>query len=72
MQLDVIDRIGGGDSFAAGLIYALLEKYPATAAINFAIAASCLKHSIEGDANHVSVSEVLTLAKGDGSGRVQR
>jgi len=42
------------------------------AAINFAIAASCLKHSIEGDANHVSVAEVLTLAKGDGSGRVQR
>ena len=68
----IVDRIGGGDSFAAGLIYALLEKYPATAAINFAIAASCLKHSIEGDANHVSVSEVLTLAKGDGSGRVQR
>ncbi|MFA6076146.1 MAG: sugar kinase [Negativicutes bacterium] len=68
----IVDRIGGGDSFAAGLIYALLEKYPAKAAINFAIAASCLKHSIEGDANHVSVAEVLTLANGDGSGRVQR
>jgi len=70
----IVDRIGGGDSFGAGLIYALLsEKYNAPQnAISFAVAASCLKHSILGDFNYTSVSEVETLLKGDGSGRVNR
>ena len=71
-NITIVDRIGGGDSFAAGLICAMLKKYPAKAAINFAVAASCLKHSIEGDANLVSLAEVQILAGGDGSGRVQR
>ena len=68
----IVDRVGGGDSFGAGLIYALLHDYPAQSAIEFAVAASCLKHSIEGDYNMVSVDEVQKLAGGDGSGRVQR
>ena len=68
----IVDRVGGGDSFASGLIYAMLNEYSAQDALEFAVAASCLKHSIEGDHNHVSVSEVKTLAGGDGSGRVQR
>lgn len=68
----IVDRVGGGDSFGAGLIYALINNYSPQACIEFAVAASCLKHSIEGDFNLVSVKEVETLAKGDGSGRVQR
>ncbi len=68
----IVDRVGGGDSFGAGLIYALSEGYDSKAAIEFATAASCLKHSIETDFNHVSVAEVTALAGGDGSGRVQR
>ena len=68
----IVDRVGGGDSFGAGLIYALLNNYPAQNAIEFAVAASCLKHSIEGDYNMVTVGEVQKLAGGDGSGRVQR
>ncbi len=68
----IVDRVGGGDSFGGGLIYALLNKYAPQKAIEFAVAASCLKHSIEGDFNLVSVSEVEKLAGGDGSGRVQR
>lgn len=71
-NVHIIDRVGGGDSFAAGLIYALTQKYPSQKAIEFATAASCLKHSIEGDYNRVTVKEVETLAQGDGSGRVQR
>lgn len=68
----IVDRVGGGDSFGAGLIYAsLMEKTPQEA-IEFAIAASCLKHTIEGDFNQVSVDEVVKLANGDASGRVQR
>ena len=63
---------GGGDSFGAGLIAACLEGYDAQSTIEFAVAASCLKHSIEGDFNMVSMDEVLKLAGGDGSGRVQR
>ena len=59
-------------SFGAGLIYSLLSNYDKQKAIEFAVAASCLKHSIEGDYNMVSVSEVQTLANGDASGRVQR
>lgn len=68
----IVDRVGGGDSFAAGLIYALLDGRGDAAAIEFAVAASCLKHSIEGDFNLVELAEVEKLAAGDGSGRVMR
>jgi len=71
-EMTVIDRVGGGDSFGGGLINGLLSGYLMQDTIEFAVAASCLKHSIEGDFNLVSVDEVKTLAKGDGSGRVQR
>ncbi len=70
--MHIVDRVGGGDSFGGGLIYSLLNGYDAQKAIEFAIAASCLKHSIEGDYNFVSKKEVETLAGGDASGRVQR
>lgn len=70
--IHIIDRVGGGDSFGAGLIYSLLNEFDNQKAIEFAVAASCLKHSIQGDFNRVSVDEVLALAKGNGSGRVQR
>jgi 2-dehydro-3-deoxygluconokinase len=69
---DIVDRVGGGDSFAAGLIYGLNSYDDPQAALEFAVAASCLKHSINGDYNRVSVSEVEALMKGGGSGRVQR
>lgn len=68
----IVDRVGGGDSFGAGLIYASLKQKSPQETIEFAAAASCLKHSIEGDYNRVSVEEVEQLAAGDGSGRVQR
>jgi len=68
----IVDRVGGGDSFAAGLIYGMLQKMPPQESLEFAVAASCLKHSIEGDFNQVSVDEVKKLASGDASGRVQR
>jgi 2-dehydro-3-deoxygluconokinase len=68
----LVDRIGGGDSFAAGLIYALLGGRAPEAALRFAVAASALKQTIPGDFNRVSVAEVEALAKGDASGRVQR
>jgi 2-dehydro-3-deoxygluconokinase len=71
-EMTIVDRVGGGDSFGGGLIYALLSGYSAQDAIEFAVAASCLKHTIEGDFNLVTVDEVKNLAKGDGSGRVQR
>lgn len=71
-NMQIVDRVGGGDSFGAGLIAACLEGYDAQSTIEFAVAASCLKHSIEGDFNMVSMDEVLKLAGGDGSGRVQR
>jgi 2-dehydro-3-deoxygluconokinase len=67
-----VDRVGGGDSFGAGLIYGALKAWGPQETIEFAAAASCLKHSIEGDFNLVSVDEVRKLAGGDGSGRVQR
>ena len=70
--LHIVDRVGGGDSFAAGLIYACLENYDQQNRIEFATAASCLKHSIEGDYNLVTVDEVKSLAQGNASGRVQR
>jgi Sugar kinases, ribokinase family len=68
----IVDRVGGGDSFGGGLIAASLNGYDAQDTIEFAVAASCLKHSIEGDFNMVSMEEVLKLANGDASGRVQR
>ena len=71
-HLRIVDRIGGGDSFGGGLIYALLSGKTTQQAVEFAVAASALKHSIEGDYNFVSVAEVEKLAGGDGSGRVQR
>ncbi len=71
-NINIVDRVGGGDSFGGGLIYALLENYSMQDTIEFAVAASCLKHTIEGDFNLVSVKEVEALAQGDGSGRVQR
>ncbi len=69
---NIVDRVGGGDSFAAGIIYGLSHYEDEEYAINFAVAASCLKHSISGDFNLTRKSEVEALAKGDGSGRVQR
>lgn len=68
----IVDRVGGGDSFAAGFIYALRSGVSAQEVVDFAVAASCLKHSIEGDFNLVSLEEINTLAHGDASGRVQR
>ena len=71
-ELKIIDRVGGGDSFGGGLIYALLNGKDTQAAVEFAVAASALKHSIEGDYNMMTVAEVEKLAGGDGSGRIQR
>ena len=71
-SVHIVDRVGGGDSFGGGLIYSLLNNKAPQVAIEFAVAASCLKHSIEGDYNMVSVAEVEKLAGGDASGRVQR
>lgn len=71
-RVHIVDRVGCGDSFGGGLIYALLSGKSNQDAINFAVAASCLKHSIEHDFNLVSVAEVETLAAGNASGRVQR
>ena len=71
-DLHIIDRVGGGDSFGGGLIYALLTGKSTQEAVEFAVAASALKHSIEGDFNLVTVAEVEKLAGGDGSGRIQR
>ena len=71
-HLHIVDRVGGGDSFGGGLIYSLLSGKTSQQAIEFAVAASALKHSVEGDYNRVTVSEVEKLAGGDGSGRVQR
>lgn len=70
---NIVDRVGAGDSFAAGLIYGLREyRHSDAMALHFAAAASCVKHSISGDINRVSVPEVLQLMSGDQSGRVQR
>lgn len=70
--IHIVDRIGGGDSFAAGLIYARLNNYGFQHALDFAIAASCLKQTIEGDFNLVSVAEVEELVNNNGTGRIQR
>lgn len=69
---DIVDRVGGGDSFAGGLIYGLNTYEDKQQALEFAVAASCLKHSIIGDFNRVGVSDVEKLMGGDGTGRVQR
>lgn len=71
-SLHIVDRVGGGDSFGAGLIYSLQKGKSNQDALEFAVAASALKHTIEGDYNRVSVDEVENLIKGGGSGRVQR
>lgn len=71
-DIHIVDRVGGGDSFGAGLIYALSNGERPEDAIEFAVAASCLKHSVEGDFNMVSLQEIRQLAAGNGSGRVQR
>ena len=68
----IVDRVGAGDSFMGGLIYGLLAYKDDARALEFAAAASCLKHTIPGDFNRVSVKEVETLCGGDGSGRVNR
>ncbi|HOK45534.1 MAG TPA: sugar kinase [Bryobacteraceae bacterium] len=68
----IVDRVGGGDAFAGGLIHGLLNMESTEEALEFAVAASCLKHSIPGDFNRFSVDEVKALMKGGGSGRVQR
>jgi len=69
---DIVDRVGAGDAFAAGLIYALLQGMADGVALEFAVAASCLKHSIPGDYNRITVAEVESLMGGEASGRVQR
>ena len=71
-DLHIIDRVGGGDSFGGGLIYSLLTGKSTQEAVEFAVAASALKHSIEGDYNMMTESEVEKLSGGDGSGRIQR
>ena len=71
-SIDIVDRVGGGDSFGAGLIYGMRRGMTPAQTIEFAVAASCIKHTIEGDFNIASAEEVEKLAKGDGSGRVQR
>jgi 2-dehydro-3-deoxygluconokinase len=68
----IVDRVGGGDAFAGGLIYGLLNLPSRQDALEFAVAASCLKHSLPGDFNRFTVEEVKQLLKGGGSGRVQR
>ncbi|MEE0420730.1 MAG: sugar kinase [Lachnospiraceae bacterium] len=71
-SMHIVDRVGGGDSFGGGLIFSLLENVPPQEAVDYAVAASCLKHTIEGDFNLVSPDEVRSLAAGNASGRVQR
>jgi 2-dehydro-3-deoxygluconokinase len=69
---DIVDRVGGGDSFMGGLIYGLITYEDDQKALDFAVAASCLKHTIYGDANLVTIKEVEALTGGDASGRVAR
>ena len=71
-RMHIVDRVGGGDSFGGGLIYSLINGKNDQDAINFAVAASCLKHSVEHDFNMMSIAEVEALAAGNASGRVQR
>jgi 2-dehydro-3-deoxygluconokinase len=69
---DIVDRVGTGDAFSAGLIHGLISRMPDQDALEFAVAASCLKHSVPGDMNFVSTDEVNQLVRGSGSGRIQR
>lgn len=71
-NVHIVDRVGGGDSFCGGLIYGLSTGMDNQTALEFAAAASCLKHTVDGDFNLMSVDEVMNLVKGDASGRVQR
>ena len=71
-EIQIVDRVGAGDSFSGALIYALLNDYSNQNSLEFATAASCLKHSIHGDFNQVTVDEVLSLMKGNSNGRIQR
>ena len=71
-NMHIVDRVGGGDSFASGLIYGYLNGFDRQKALEFAVGASCLKHSIEYDFNLSTPEEVMTLINGDGSGRVVR
>lgn len=71
-EIQLVDRVGGGDAFSGGLIFGLLTMADSRRALEFAVAASCLKQTIPGDFNHASVDEVLALARGGGSGRVER
>jgi len=71
-KISILDRIGSGDSFTAGIIYSLLKKYSMAKSVNFAVAASCLKHTIYQDFNVVSENEILSLMQGNDSGRIRR
>ncbi|HEX2950925.1 MAG TPA: PfkB family carbohydrate kinase [Armatimonadota bacterium] len=70
--IQIVDRVGGGDAFSAALIYARLRQFSCREAVEFATAASCLKHTIEHDYNLISVHEVSNLVNGDAFGRFQR
>lgn len=70
--MQIVDRVGGGDSFTAGIIYGLITNSTLEEVVDFATAASCLKHSIEGDYNRISVFDVEGLLNNSGNGRVQR
>ena len=71
-DIHIVNRVGGGDSFSSGLIYAQMNAYDPQKSVDFAVAASCLKHSIEQDFNLVTLDEIENLMNGDGSGRVNR
>ena len=71
-DINIVDRVGGGDSFTAGLIYSIIMKKAEQDAIEFATAASCLKHTLEGDYNRTTVDDVENLLNCGGNGRVQR
>ena len=68
----IVDRVGGGDAFSGGLIFSMLRGLDAQSCVEFAVAASCLKHSVPGDFAHLSLAEIEALVAGDASGRVQR
>lgn len=71
-QLHIVDRVGGGDSFAAGFLHGVLSKMGTEQALEFAVAASAIKHTIPGDFNYMDEAEVFALMDGNGSGRIQR
>ncbi|HAZ9080602.1 TPA: sugar kinase, partial [Enterococcus faecium] len=71
-NIQIVDRVGGGDSFSAGIIYALCENMSGQKAIEFATASSCLKHTIEGDFNRTTIEDVYNLMNSGGNGRVLR